>query len=66
MIPPIANSGSMPINAGGGHAGPSNAEANNKSGFNIGGINMGGGSLNSWLPVLLAIAVVWFLIKKVG
>lgn len=62
----LTNSGSMPINAGGGAAGPSSATANNKSGFNIGAINMGGGGLGNWLPVVMAIAVVWFLMKKVG
>ncbi|PSW06267.1 hypothetical protein [Photobacterium lipolyticum] len=69
MIPGIgelANSGSMPIDAGGGAAGPSTATSESNMGFRVGAINMGGSSLSNWLPVLLALLVVWFLIKKVG
>ncbi|MGF1786467.1 hypothetical protein L4D00_11785 [Photobacterium swingsii] len=63
----LTNSGSMPIDAGGGSAGPSSATADNNMGFKVGAINMGGGNaLGNWLPVLLALLAVWFLIKKVG
>lgn len=66
-IPGLTNSGSMPIDAGGGAAGPSTATSESNMGFRVGAINMGGGSsLSSWLPVLLALIVVWFLLKKVG
>ncbi|MEI8612067.1 hypothetical protein [Enterovibrio norvegicus] len=69
MIPGIGtltNSGSMPIDAGGGSAGPSAANASTNNGFRIGGINVGSSSaLGNWLPIVLALVVVWFLIKKV-
>ncbi|MGF1723625.1 hypothetical protein [Photobacterium nomapromontoriensis] len=66
-IPGVTNSGSMPINAGGGAAGPSNANADANNSFKVSGINMGGGSaVSQWLTVALGLAVVWFLIKKVG
>ncbi|MCC2525753.1 hypothetical protein [Vibrio coralliilyticus] len=59
MIPSIgglSNSGSMPINASGGMAGPSTATVRNS----IGSINFGGGP-SSWLSwlVLGTRAVLW-------
>ncbi|PSV47302.1 hypothetical protein [Photobacterium indicum] len=69
MIPGLGASagGSMPISAGGGAAGPSTATSESNMGFKVGAINMGGGNtLSNWLPVLLALMAVWFLVKKVG
>ncbi|MGF1702522.1 hypothetical protein L4D09_19695 [Photobacterium makurazakiensis] len=65
-IPGLTNNGSMPINAGGGAAAPSGVNASNESGFRIGSINMGGGSLPTWLTVMLAVGVLWFVVKKVA
>ncbi|QFT37627.1 MULTISPECIES: hypothetical protein [Vibrio] len=68
MIPSIgglSNSGSMPISASGGMAGPSTATARNSiGGIRNGSINFGGGP-SSWLPwaVLGTGAVLW-LIKQ--
>lgn len=64
MIPSIgglSNSGSMPISASGGTAGPSTATAHNSiGGIRNGSINFGGGP-SSWLPwlVLGTGAVLW-------
>ncbi|MCG9680460.1 hypothetical protein [Vibrio sp. Isolate24] len=68
MIPSIGglrNSGSMPINASGGMAGPSNAIARNSiGGIRNGSINFGGGP-SSWLPwVVLGTGAVLWLIKQ--
>ncbi|SHO55125.1 hypothetical protein [Vibrio quintilis] len=69
MIPSIGggltNSGSMPISAAGGAAGPSTAKGQNDiGGIKNGSINFGGGS-SSWLPWLAvaAVAIVW-VVKK--
>ncbi|MCW8330877.1 hypothetical protein MD588_18960 [Photobacterium sp. SDRW27] len=65
----LTGGGGMPVDAGGGSAGPSTATSESNMGFRVGAINMGGGgaaNLSSWLPVLLALIVVWFLLKKVG
>ncbi|OLQ71211.1 hypothetical protein BIT28_03330 [Photobacterium proteolyticum] len=64
-IPGLTNSGTMPIDAGGGAAGPSSAKANNKSGFRVGDINMGGGSSNLLLMVVVLVGM-WFLMGKGG
>ncbi|MCC2525521.1 hypothetical protein [Vibrio coralliilyticus] len=68
MIPSIgglSNSGSMPISASGGMAGPSTATARNSiGGIRNGSINFGGGP-SSWLPwVVLGTGVVLWLIKQ--
>ncbi|GAB3531900.1 hypothetical protein [Photobacterium alginatilyticum] len=65
-IPGITNSGSMPINAGGGAAGPSGVKANNESGFRVGDINMGGGSSNLLLLLVVVLVGMWFLMGKGG
>ncbi|EFP97440.1 hypothetical protein [Vibrio caribbeanicus] len=69
MIPDIGggltNSGSMPINAGGGSAGPSKATGTNSiGGIRNGAITFGGGA-SSWLPwVVLGVGAVVWLMKK--
>lgn len=65
----LTNSGSMPINAGGGAAGPSEAKGTNSiGGIRNGAINFGGSagqSLARSLPlVLLALGVAWVVFKK--
>ncbi|MGR5064676.1 hypothetical protein [Photobacterium sp. DNB22_13_2] len=62
-IPGLTNSGSMPINAGGGAAGPSGVHSQNDSALRVGGISMGGSSLPNWLLVVMGAAALWFLIK---
>lgn len=64
-IPGVTNSGTMPIDAGGGAAGPSSAKANNESGFRVGAINMGGGNSNLLLLVVVLVGA-WFLMGKGG
>ncbi|WP_337969034.1 hypothetical protein [Vibrio pectenicida] len=71
MIPNgLTNSGSMPISAGGGAAGPSQADARNSiGGIRNGAINFGGSawqSLASNAPlILLGIgAVIWAVKRK--
>ncbi|OLQ70315.1 hypothetical protein BIT28_16450 [Photobacterium proteolyticum] len=61
----LTNSGSMPISASGGQAGPSTAKANNSfGGIRNGSINFGGGP-SSWLPwVVLALGAAIWLMKK--
>ncbi|WP_112479085.1 hypothetical protein [Vibrio variabilis] len=56
----LTNSGSMPINAGGGAAAPSSSRSSNSSGQSVGGINMGGG-VPTWLIVagVVAVLIVW-------
>ena len=66
MIPSIgglSNSGSMPISASGGMAGPSTATARHSlGGIRNGAINFAGGP-SSWLPwvVLGTGAVLWLI-----
>ncbi|ARC92156.1 hypothetical protein F0224_07720 [Vibrio coralliilyticus] len=69
MIPGISggltNSGSMPINASGGHAGPSSATARNSfGGIRNGSINFGGGGVSSWLPWVALTVVGGLLVWK--
>ncbi|MFH4589962.1 hypothetical protein [Vibrio alginolyticus] len=73
MIPGIGggltNSGSMPISAGGGAAGPSEATGTNSiGGIRNGAINFGGSagqSLAQNLPfVLLVLGIAWVAFKK--
>ncbi|MGR5093764.1 hypothetical protein ACPV5O_11415 [Vibrio maritimus] len=59
----LTNSGSMPINAGGGAAGPSSAYGSNRSGQSVGGINMGGG-VPTWLIVVAVVAVLIVWMRK--
>ena len=61
----LKNSGQMPINAGGGAAGPSAVTARNSiGGIRNGAINFGGGP-SSWLPwVALGVGAVVWLMKK--
>ncbi|NVN83231.1 MULTISPECIES: hypothetical protein [unclassified Vibrio] len=68
MIPGISggltNSGSMPIDAGGGSAGPSEATGTNSiGGIRNGSINFGGGP-SSWLPWVAVIVGVMMWLKK--
>ncbi|ASA54423.1 hypothetical protein [Vibrio gazogenes] len=62
----LTNSGTMPISANGGQAGPSGAS--NKSSFGgirNGAINFGGGSPGQWIPwIAVAIGVTWWLCRK--
>ncbi|MDV5167510.1 hypothetical protein [Photobacterium rosenbergii] len=62
-IPGLTNSGSMPINAGGGAAGPSGVHSQNESALRVGGISMGGGSLPIWLLFAIGATALWLLIK---
>ncbi|MGR5142054.1 hypothetical protein ACQKPX_21735 [Photobacterium sp. DNB23_23_1] len=62
-IPGLTNSGSMPINAGGGSAGPSGVHSQNDSALRVGGISMGSSSLPNWLLVGMGAVALWFLIK---
>lgn len=73
MIPAVSggltNSGSMPINAGGGAAGPSEATGTNSiGGIRNGAINFGGSAgqkLAQNIPfVLLALGFAWVVFKK--
>ncbi|MBJ2144822.1 hypothetical protein JC606_00270 [Vibrio sp. IB15] len=68
MIPDLSggltNSGSMPIDAGGGSAGPSEATATNSiGGIRNGSINFGGGA-SSWLPWVAVIVGVAMCLRK--
>lgn len=62
----LTNSGSMPVNAGGGASGDSTAKGQNSFGDNRGGtINMGGGGLTAQLPMLLlAAGLIYMVVKK--
>lgn len=73
MIPAVGGGlsagGSMPINAGGGSAGPSAAHGKNSvGGISNGAINFGGSSVQSLaqnLPfVLLALGIAWVAFKR--
>ncbi|BDU42894.1 hypothetical protein [Vibrio nigripulchritudo] len=59
MIPPLTNSGTMPIH--GGNAGPSMAHGQNRSNFGVGSINMGG--VPTW-AVIAGIAVLSIVALK--
>jgi hypothetical protein len=54
--------GSMPIDAGGGSAGPSAAHMANQDGYRMGNLVVGGQS-STW-PILLAVVVTAFVVKK--
>lgn len=58
----LTNSGQMPVNASGGHAGPSAAHMANQDGFKMGNLIVGGQS--SMWPVLIAVAVTAFVVKQ--
>ncbi len=61
----LTNSGSMPISASGGMAGPSTATSNNRNGFEVGALNMGSGSNTTLLIIcLVAIAALFIVMKK--
>ncbi|SIO96690.1 hypothetical protein [Vibrio spartinae] len=72
MIPTIGggltNSGTMPINAGGGAAGDATATARNSiGGITNGAINFSGSAgqrLMQSLPMLLVIAAITFVVVK--
>ncbi|WP_080566542.1 hypothetical protein [Vibrio splendidus] len=60
----LTNSGSMPIDAGGGSAGPSTATATNSiGGIRNGSINFGGGG-SSWLPWVAVIVGVVMCLRR--
>ena len=68
MIPGIGGGlsagGSMPIDAGGGSAGPSEATGTNSiGGIRNGSINFGGGA-SSWLPWVAVIIGVMICLKR--
>lgn len=61
----LTNSGSMPVSAAGGMAGPSTATSNTRNGFSVGALNMGSGSNKTLLIVsVLAIAALFIVVKK--
>lgn len=69
MIPGISggltNSGTMPIDAGGGASGDSTATSNSSfGGIKQGAINMGGGGFSSQLPLIVLAGVLLFLVVK--
>lgn len=60
----LTNSGSMPISASGGMAGPSGASGKNTiGGIRNGSINFGGGA-SSWLPWVALTVVGGLLVWK--
>lgn len=62
----LTNSGSMPISAGGGAAGPSTAKSSTNTGFTVGAFNMGGGSSShkTLLIVGAVVAIALFIVMK--
>ncbi|MDB1122836.1 hypothetical protein [Vibrio algarum] len=54
----LTGGGSMPIDAGGGAAGPSTATATTNNGFTVGGLNMGAGESNKTLLVVGAVGLL--------
>ncbi len=61
----LTNSGSMPINAGGGSAGPSSAKAsNNVGGSATGSVSFGQSPVNSFALLGFAAVVIWLVVKK--
>ncbi|WP_299695614.1 hypothetical protein [uncultured Vibrio sp.] len=69
MIPGIGGGlsagGSMPINAGGGAAGPSGVSGTtNVGGISNGSINFGGSTTQTLPWVLLVLGIAWVAFKK--
>ncbi|CAM3708679.1 hypothetical protein VA7868_02931 [Vibrio aerogenes CECT 7868] len=62
----LTNSGSMPISASGGTAGPSSAKGQNDiGGIKNGSINFGSNGPGTWLPwIVVAVGVTWWVMKK--
>ncbi len=61
----LTNSGSMPINAGGGSAGPSSAQARNSIGGSAtGNVSFGSTPVNSLAMLGLAGLVIWLVVRK--
>lgn len=60
----LTNSGSMPIDAGGGAAAPSTANSSANNGFTVGSINMGSSSNKTLLIVGLTGIVALYLLNR--
>lgn len=61
----LTNSGSLPINAGGGTSGPSSAtSANDIGGIRNGNVYLGGSPIPTWVWLLFAAGAAWWVLKK--